>query len=293
MKIVIAGGTGFIGQYLAQHFTESGNVVKIISRNKSEINWDDEKALADAVDGADCLINLAGKSVDCRYTEANKKLIMESRTGTTRKLQQIADACPAPPKLWINASTATIYRHAEDRAMDEYSGEIGSGFSVDVARAWEAAFFEKQDPPMRKVALRIAIVLGKDAGVMKPYTRLVKYGLGGHQGNGRQMFSWVHITDLYRVINFIIEHNEMEGIYNCAAPQPLPNKDFMKEIRNIIKPVIHLPAPEWMLEAGAHIIKTETELVLKSRWVIPKKLLEKGFVFKYPTIDTALQDLLK
>ncbi len=292
-KIVIAGGTGFIGKYLHKGFSEEDYEVLIISRDAHHINWNNETALTEAIEGAEVLINLAGKSVDCRYNEKNKSLILNSRVETTRKLQSIIDDCKCPPKLWINSSTATIYRHSEDKAMDEDTGEIGSGFSMEVAKAWEKAFFEKFNGDTRKVALRIAITIGKNGGVIKPFINLVKYGLGGHQGNGRQMFSWVHIEDLFRAIQFIMTNKNIKGVYNCAAPGPVTNDAFMKELRNILKPLIHLPSPTFLLKAGAYFINTETELILKSRWVIPKRLLEEGFVFNYPTINKALENILE
>ena len=291
-KIVIAGGTGFIGKYLNKRFTEEGYEVLIISRDDQHINWADDKALVQALDGSDCLINLAGKSVDCRYNEKNKSRILNSRLDAVRKLQFLIDKCKVPPNLWVNSSTATIYRHSEDRAMDEITGEIGSGFSVDVAKAWEKAFFEGRSGNTRKVALRIAITLGKNGGVMKPYINLVKYGLGGYQGNGNQMFSWIHVEDLFRIIRFIIDKKDLEGIYNASSPNPISNKVLMKSLRDILKPLFHLPSPEILLKIGAYFIKTETELVLKSRWVIPAKLEKEKFEFQYKTIQEAFQDIL-
>jgi uncharacterized protein len=292
-KIVIAGGTGFIGKYLNGAFSAQGYEVFIISRDPHHFTWNDDKALIGVIEGADVLINLAGKSVDCRYNKKNKLGILNSRVDTTRKLQAVIDKCQHPPKLWINAGTATIYRHSEDRPMDEATGEIGHGFSVEVAKAWEHAFFEKPAPMTRKVFLRIAITLGKDGGVIKPFANLVKYGLGGHQGNGRQMFSWIHIEDLFRVIQFAISNEAVQGIYNCAAPNPVTNKQFMKELRIILQPLIYLPLPKLLLTIGAQFINTETELILKSRWVVPKKLLEEGFVFKYPAVNNALEDIVR
>lgn len=291
-KIVLAGGTGFIGQFLHQNFTAAGYEVLIISRGSNYINWQDEPALIAALEGAECLINLAGKSVDCRYNEANKQLIMQSRVATTRQLQACVDQCVLPPKLWVNAGTATIYRHAEDRPMDEVHGDIGTGFSVEVGKAWEQAFFEKTGTATRKVVLRISITLGKDGGVLLPYRRLVQFGLGGRQGSGRQMFSWIHIEDVYRIIRFVMEHKDMEGVYNCTAPHPVPNQVLMQSLRQILKPPFYLPSPKVVLELGAMIIRTETELILKSRWVVPGRLLDHGFTFQYPTIDQALKDLL-
>lgn len=292
-KIVIAGGTGFIGSFLKKEFMAAGYKVLIISRDTKHINWDTESKIIEALEGAELLINLAGKSVDCRYNAKNRKLIINSRLQTTERLQMALEKCSTPPPLWINSSTATIYRHAEDRAMDEEKGEIGQGFSVEVAKAWEKSFFQKPLTHTRKVALRIAIVLGPGGGVIKPFSNLVKFGLGGHQGNGRQMFSWLHIEDLYRIILFIMEHKQIEGVYNAAAPNPLPNKDFMKALRKIFKPLFYLPSPKFLLKAGAWFINTEPELILKSRWVIPTRLLSEDFQFKYREVKGALENILK
>lgn len=291
-KIVIAGGTGFIGRYLENRFIEEGYEVIIISRSADHISWTDDRRLIGALENSQVLINLAGKSVDCRYTQKNKELILSSRVETTRKLHFIAEQCDNPPKLWINASTATIYRHSEDKEMDEETGEIGTGFSVEIAKAWEAAFFEKSLANTRKVALRIAITLGKNGGVMKPYLNLVKFGLGGHQGNGRQMFSWIHVEDLYRIIRFVMEEKDVEGVYNASSPEPVTNESFMQALRKKLKPMIYLPSPAILLKIGAFFINTETELVLKSRWVIPGKLTKAGFQFKYPLLEDAFQDIV-
>ncbi len=292
-KIVIAGGTGFIGQYLSKKFREQDFEVLIISRGKQFVDWENDEAMISAVNDAELLINLAGKSVDCRYNKENKELILNSRVDTTNRLQWATDHCTNPPKLWINSSTATIYRHAEDRPMDEESGEIGQGFSVEVAKSWENAFFASRNNSIRKVALRIAIVLGKDGGALKPMVNLVKYGLGGHQGSGRQMFSWLHIEDLYRIIQFIMDNKKLEGIYNCSSPNPLTNFLFMQEMRRQLKPPFYLSSSEFLLRIGAFIINTETELILKSRWVIPGKLMDAGYIFQYPTVESALKNILE
>ncbi|HEX5151698.1 MAG TPA: TIGR01777 family oxidoreductase [Parafilimonas sp.] len=290
-KVVIAGGTGFIGQYLAKKFSENGYSVVIVSRDKNHVNWNDENALAKAMEHAAILINLAGKSVNCRYNEKNKKEILLSRTETTEALGRVFLNCNNPPELWINASTATIYRHAEDRPMTEAAGAIGKGFSVDVATNWERSFFSFKLRATRQIALRIAIVLG-EGGVMKPFINLVRFGLGGNQGNGNQMFSWIHIEDLYRIIVFLQSHKEITGVLNCAAPNPVKNKTLMKTLRQNLNVHFGLPAPAWLLAIGAVIIRTETELILKSRWVIPEKLLQAGYSFKYPSLDVALKNIL-
>lgn len=291
-KIVIAGGTGFIGQFLERKFMAEGLRVIIIARSQGKVHWDDEDAMIDALNGADMLINLAGKSVDCRYNEKNKAEILRSRTETTKLLGAAIRKCKQPPALWLNSSTATIYRHAEDKPMTERDGEIGSGFSVSVAKAWEEAFFSFDLQHTRQVALRIAIVLGKGGGVMVPYVSLVQHGLGGRQGSGHQMFSWIHLEDLYRVILFIRDHKEITGAVNCAAPQPVRNKEQMRIFRKLRQQKFGLPLPEWLLKIGAALIGTEPELVLKSRWVVPQRLKEYGFEFRYPTMEEALKDIL-
>ncbi|WP_374054833.1 TIGR01777 family oxidoreductase [Rossellomorea sp. FM04394] len=291
-KIVIAGGTGFIGQYLQKKFLDEGYKVTIISRQSPHVSWDRPNDIVQSIEGADMLINLAGKSVDCRYNEKNKAGIFRSRTETTEILGSALIQCQNPPSLWINSSTATIYRHAEDRPMTEEDGDIGTGFSVEVAKKWEEAFFSFSLPATRQAALRIAIVLGPDGGVMTPYKNLVKYGLGGVQGPGDQRFSWIHVEDVFRIILFLNEEKELSGVFNCSSPNPVTNREFMSHLRTAMNKKIGLPTPKWMLEAGALFIKTETELVLKSRWVIPKRLEKAGFVFQYGTLEKALRHIL-
>lgn len=291
-KIVIAGGTRFIGNYLRGQFEKMGCDVFVISRNNGDVLWTDLQGMLRALEDAEVVINLAGKSVDCRYNEKNKAAILSSRTETTRMLGAAIEKCKNPPDLWINSSTATIYRHAEDRPMTEETGDIGKGFSVDVATYWEKTFFEFRLKQTRQVALRIAIVLGKNGGVIKPFHNLVRFGLGGKQGNGRQMFSWIHIEDVFNIILFVMTHKELTGVYNCSAPHPITNKVFMETFREKTHTKIGLPSPAWFLEMGAVIIKTETELILKSRWVVPEKLLQAGYIFKYPFIDKALENIL-
>ncbi|WP_050183929.1 TIGR01777 family oxidoreductase [Domibacillus robiginosus] len=291
-KVVLAGGTGFIGQYMTERFRELGYTVHIISRQAPHISWGNKQGIIEALDGADLLVNLAGKSVNCRYNEANKREIMVSRTSTTKQLGEAVQVCEQPPKVWINSSTATIYRHAEDRPMTEEDGEIGAGFSVDVAKSWEEAFFSLDLPDTRQIALRIAIVLGPGGGVMTPYQNLVKFGLGGHQGSGRQRFSWIHVEDVFGIVMFLKDRPHLSGVFNCSAPNPVQNDELMAAIRRAMKVPFGLPAPRWMLELGAKVIRTETELVLKSRWVLPERLEREGYTFLFPTLDEALRSIL-
>lgn len=290
-RIVLAGGTGFIGTYLANNFTAQGYEVRIISRKPGNMDWSDLHAITETLEGAELLINLAGKSVDCRYNRKNKDEILRSRTETTCLLGKALLLCNNPPPLWINSSTATIYRHAEDRPMTEEHGEIGSGFSVDVAKAWENAFFSFMLPKTRQAALRMSIVLGKDGGVMNPFKNLVAFGLGGAQGPGNQMFSWIHVEDLFRIVLFLKEHKELSGIFNCASPHPITNREWMSQLRSVMNKRVGVPSPKWLLEIGAFLIRTQTELILKSRWVIPERLQRHGFAFRFNYIHEALQDI--
>lgn len=310
MKIVIAGGTGFIGQALIRYFSPANEILiltrglpsrqdnrytsgNITGKRIRYIKWNgsDTGDWYRELDGADWLINLTGKSVNCRYTASNKRDILESRTIPVYTLAKAIKKCRKPPAIWFNASSATIYRHAEDQAQDEFTGETGSGFSVDVCKSWEDVFFSQELPGIRKVALRMAIVLG-EGGVLVPYQRLVKWGLGGKQGSGKQYFSWIHETDICRAIEWIAFSTELDGVFNLSAPGPVQNENFMRILRNLNNKRWGLPAPVWLLKAGAWLIGTETELLLKSRWVLPARLQQTGFTFKYEKPETAIAAII-
>lgn len=276
--------------------------------------WGDTARIIALLDGADLLINLAGKSVNCRYTPANRNEILRSRVETTRELRDAILACAAPPAVWVNSSTATIYRHAEDRPMTESAGEIGTGFSVGIARAWEQEFFAGDLPHTRRVALRLAIVLG-DGSALTPLRMLTRFGLGGTQYDGRwpatarrraagthhafgarggrQKFSWIHIDDVDGIIRFAVDHSELNGVVNAAAPNPSDNRGLMAVLRRVHGMPFGLPTARWMLELGTAALRTETELVLKSRWVTPERLTQAGYVFRYPDLEPALEDIVR
>ncbi|ANF30861.1 NAD-dependent epimerase [Leifsonia xyli] len=312
-RIVIAGGSGFVGRYLERHYRASGAEVVLVGRAGPDVRWDDAAGLRTAVTGADAVINLAGKSVNCRYGDANRAEIFRSRLATTKAVREAIAASDAPPPVWFNASTATIYRHAEDRPMTESTGELGTGFSVNVAKAWERELFEGDLPATRRVALRMAIVLG-DGSALTPLVNLVRFGLGGPQVDGpwfataarrnagtfheyrarggRQKFSWVHIADVLGAIEFLRAHPELDGPVNVAAPHPTDNRSLMALLRRLLGVRVGLPAYRWMLEVGSAAIRTETELVLKSRWVEPERLLDAGYHFAFPDLEPALRDIL-
>jgi uncharacterized protein (TIGR01777 family) len=295
-RIVIAGASGFLGQYLSRRFRENGDSVATIGRSASDATWGDASAIESLLDGADVLINLAGKSVNCRYTRRNKAVIFSSRLLTTAQLGDAVLAVANPPRFWFNASTATIYRHADDRAQTDETGELGSGFSVNVATAWEREFFAHHRDGVRQIALRMAIVLG-DGSALAPLVALTRFGLGGPQFGGatrgaRQRFSWVHIDDVFRAIEFLVEHPGLGDTVNVASPNPVENRELMATLRRVLGRRIGIPLFAWMLEIGAFAIRTETELLLKSRWVVPSRLLAAGFVFEFPTLEGALRDIL-
>jgi uncharacterized protein len=309
-RIVLAGGNGQIGTLLARHFHECDHHVVVIARAASPAPWRviewDGVTLGPWVrelDCADILINLAGRSVNCRYTTANRKAIKESRVQSTLLLGNAITQLAHPPRLWMNASTATIYRHALDRPMDEASGEIGGNepdcpstwrFSIDVATSWEKAFFSVAAPRTRKIALRSAMTMSPDrGGIFAELLRLVRMGLGGTAGSGQQFVSWIHDADFINAIEFLTAHEEMDGAVNLSAPTPLPNREFMRALRQAWGTKMALPAPQPLLELGAIFLRTETELILKSRRVVPGRLLQAGFRFKFSQWPEAARDLVE
>lgn len=301
-KIIIAGGTGFLGEYLARHFVAQGKEIVILSRKArpskdgvSYLAWDGKTlgAWQTALEGAQAVINLAGRTVDCRYTAENKRQIMDSRVDSTRILGEAIAACKNPPKVWFNSSTATIYNDTRDDAPanDENSENIGNDFSMTVAKEWERALNEANTPHTRKIALRISIVLGKGGGAVVPLLALSRFWLGGAQGAGSQWFSWVHIKDVARSIDFLLADDSLQGVFNIAQPEPMRNRDVMRALRRAVGRSWGLPMPAFLLRLGAIFIRTEAELVLKSRKVVSSRLPQAGFSFKYENLDEALREI--
>jgi uncharacterized protein (TIGR01777 family) len=307
--IVLPGGSGQVGQLLARHFHALGDDVTVLARHATTgpwktVAWDGLRAgeWVSALDGADVVINLAGRSVNCRYNEKNRREMMESRVLSTRVLGEAITSVQTPPRLWMNSSTATIYRHALDRAMDEATGELGGNepgapstwnFSIDVAKSWEREFFAAEVPGVRRVALRSAMIMDPSrGGIFDTLLRLVRLGLGGTAASGEQYISWVHGQDFVRAIEFLIAHEEMDGAVNIAAPNPLPNREFMRILRRTWGAPIGLPATKWMLEIGAMLMGSETELILKSRRVVAGRLRDAGFEFQFPQWVDAARELV-
>ena len=307
-KIVIAGGNGFLGRLLADWLIDQDFMVTVLSRRPAEVApgvrlalWDGE-SLGDwtqEFESAMAVVNLAGRSVNCRYTRKNRRKILDSRLRSTRAIGQAIAACKAPPRVWLNSSTATIYKHSLDRPMDDLTGEIGATaeandeFSIEVATAWEHAVDEAATPNTRKAVLRIAMVLAPERGtVFDVLHRLVQFGLGGTMGRGDQFVSWIHGEDFCRAVGWLIDRADLSGPVNLAAPEPLPNRELMRLLRRLCKMPIGLPAKRWMLEIGAFFLRTESELILKSRRVVPRRLLDSGFAFDFPTAESALANIV-
>ena len=311
MRIVIPGGSGKVGAVLIRGLLAEGHEICVLSRSPKpqptgavrEVAWDGRTSgdWSSEIEGADAVINLAGRSVDCRYTKRNRELILNSRIDSTRVIGEAIAAAKCPPSVWLQASTATIYAHRFDAANDEATGTLGGAepdspstwrFSIDVAKAWEKTLADAKTPRTRKVALRSAMTMSPDSdSVFEVLSRLVRFGLGGRVGSGRQFVSWIHEADFVRSVDWLIRNESVEGAVNLAAPNPLPYTDFMAGLRRAWSMRIGLPAPEWLLEIATAVLRTESELVLKSRRVIPGRLLQHGFEFEFPDWASAAAEL--
>ena len=315
LRIVLPGGSGQVGRMLARFFQERGHHVTVLTRGPytapwQTVHWDGQSLgpWVETLEGADVCIHLSGRSINCRYTARNRRELHDSRIGPTRLLHQAFACLVNPPRLWMNASTATIYRHSLDKAMDEASDELGGhelissrrrapekwNWTVQLAKDWESAFFSTATPRTRKVALRTSLVFSPAPGsVFAVLSYLVRAGLGGTQGNGRQLVSWMHESDFARALEFLIDHEDIDGPVNLCAPHPLPNREFMAGLREAWEIPNGLPAPAALLKIGMFFLRTEPELVLKSRYVVPGRLVDAGFQFEFATWPEAAADLVR
>jgi uncharacterized protein (TIGR01777 family) len=309
MKVVIPGGSGQVGTVLARAFHQRGDEVVVLSRTGTDampwrvMKWDGEtlQEWADEFEGADAVINLAGQSVNCRYTPENRRIIIDSRVNSTRVVGQAIAQLNNAPRVWLQASTATVYAHRFDAPNDEATGIIGGSevnapdtwrFSIDVVKKWERELNAAATPNTRKVLMRSAIVMTPDGGgPFDMLLRLVRFGLGGRFGDGKEFVSWIHDRDFVRAVEWLMEHQELDGPVNLAAPNPLPNSEFMAALRKAWGIGFGLPATNLMLELGAFVLRSETELMLKSRRVVPARLLQSGFTFQFPRWPEAAADL--
>lgn len=306
-RIVIAGGSGFVGSFLGKRLVVDGADVTVLTRSPGpdegkirQVQWDG-KTLANwtrEIDGADALINLSGRSVNCRYNEHNRRDILESRIDSTRVLGDAIAQARNPPPVWLNASTATIYEHTFDHPMDETTGVIAAtpeakdAFSIEVACAWEKTLNEAETPATRKVAMRTAMVFAANSGgVYRTLRSLAKWGLGGPIAGGHQMISWVHEYDFCRAVEWLIDHASMSGPVNIASPNPVQQRDMARIILREVGMPVGMHATRWMLEAAAFIHRTEAELILKSRYVVPARLQASGFTFQYPRMEGAVHEI--
>lgn len=307
LKIVIAGGSGHLGTILARAFHDGGQRVTVLGRDPRRapapfVEWDGrtQGKWMDEIDGADVVINLAGRSVHCRYDAKRREEILWSRVESTRAIGAAIASAARPPRLWLQASTATIYAHRYDAPNDELTGILGGSepdapeswrFSVDVAKAWEKAVDDADTRLTRTVKLRTAMVMSTvHGGPFDVLLRQVRRGFGRF-GDGRQYMSWIHERDFVRAIEWLIDSEDISGAVNVAAPGPLPNAQFMRVLQNAWRGRVGVPVSGWVLDLGAWLTGTETELVLKSRRVVPRRLLEDGFTFRYPDWPAAAIDL--
>ena len=305
-RVVLAGGSGFIGSFLREKIARDYDIM-VLTRSPREndghitqVRWDG-RTLGEwtrELDGARALINLSGRSVNCRYNARNRRDILESRVETTRILGEAIARSREPPPVWLNASTATIYKHTFDRLMDEATGEIGAtpeakdGFSIEVACAWEQTLNEARTPATRKVALRTAMVFAaSEGGVYRTLRSLTRWGLGGSIAGGHQFISWIHEEDFCRAVEWLIEHDDFTGPVNVASPNPIPQREMMRIIRRECGVPFGLPATRWMLEVAAFAHRTEAELIIKSRRVVPSRLLAAGFQFRFPRMEDAVREI--
>jgi uncharacterized protein (TIGR01777 family) len=311
VKIVIPGGTGHLGRQVSRAWAARGHEVVVLSRRPGPttqgvrcVGWDGRSLgpWAAELDGCDVVLNLAGRSVNCRYTAANLREMLRSRVDSARLVGQAVARADAPPAVWLQMSTATIYAHSTGRAHDEATGVLGGdepgvpaywGFSVDIAKAWEREQDLADTPRTRKVALRAAMVMSAEpGGAFRALLRLARLGLGGPVAGGGQHLSWIHGDDLIGALDLIVERADLAGPVNLAAPNPLPYRDFMRALRAAWGVPVGLPATRWMAELGAVVARTDTELLLKSRRVLPGRLLDAGFAFRFPHWPDAATDLV-
>ena len=299
-KVIIAGGSGFLGQALSASLLEDGHEVVVLGRSeKSElkgefVKWDAKTldSWSQQLEGALALFNLTGRSIDCRYTEKNKALILNSRVDSTQILGEAIKRCEEPPKVWLNASTATVYKdiRGDLPAHDEDSEVDGQGFAEDVGRAWEKVFFDSSRDGVRQVALRISIVLGENGGAFPVMRNFVTLGLGGAQGPGNQWMSWLHIDDWTGIAKFLLKNPEISGPVNLSSPNPVTNSEFMASMRKVFAPLgLGFPAPTPAIYLGAVFLGTAPELVLKSRKIISRILDDNSYSFSYSKISSAIQ----
>jgi uncharacterized protein (TIGR01777 family) len=291
MNVLIAGGTGFIGSYISNRFIEMGYSVNIISRNSEHVNWN-ESSLIKALENTDILINLAGKSINCKHTSANKELILKSRIDTTNKLGQAIQKCKKAPVLWINASASAIYKPNIETCHTESNYQKGDSFLAKTVEQWEKTFFDFKLADTRQVALRTSVVLGNNGGAFEPLKRITMFGLGGKVGTGKQIFSWIHIEDYFRIIEFSIQNESIKDAINATSPSPLSNADFMKQMRQAIGCKLGIPAPAFAIKIACIFLNTEPELLLDSVNFHPETLLKFGFKFKFDNAEIAIKKLI-
>jgi uncharacterized protein (TIGR01777 family) len=299
-RIILAGGSGFLGNALGEYFGTRDYEIIVLTRSQSKttgqaqhITWDGQTLgeWASWFDEAEAVINLTGKSVNCRYTSSNRQEIIASRINSVNVITQAIQQCRTPPNVWVQAGSLAIYGDTGDRICDE-AAPHGQGFPVETCELWEQAFNASELPNIRKVLLRTGFALGRNGGALKPLTDLTKLFLGGTAGTGRQYISWLHMEDLNRMFEWSVERPDVEGIFNATGPNPVTNAQFMRTLRHVMHRPWSPPIPNFAVRFGSLLMQTEADLVLKGRRCLPQRLVEKGFAFKYSELANALRDLV-
>ena len=295
-KLIIAGGTGYLGQTVIDFFKNDYDIVILTRKdtksikNINYINWNDDWQRL--INSDTIIINLAGKSINCLFTNSNKKELINSRIIATKAINKVIINAKTPPKLFINASGISIYKSNIDKRQDEINFEYGNGFLSELSKQWENEFYNTKTPKTRKVAMRLAPVLGKESHAIKPLKKIISLGLGGKQGNGKQYFSWIHQIDFVRAINYVIKNENLDGSLNLTSPKAITNLEFMQTFRKTMQIKIGVPTPSFLLYLSKYINKVEPELILDSVNIYPKKLIDHGFIFEFNTIEKALKEIL-
>ncbi len=301
-KIVLAAGTGQLGKAICKNLYNDFDEFIILTRGAENkhgmfhfVHWDakSEGPWQQHLENATAVVNLTGKNVNCRYTDKNKKEILNSRIESTSILGKTIQQLESPPKIWINLASATIFRDSKNEPMTEKdTDKYGEGFSVDICKAWEKTFYSFSFPATRQVCFRVGMALGNQGGVFPVLKRLVRLGLGGKMGNGKQQVSWIDDYDFCAMVKWAVDNEKVQGTYNCTSPFPVSNNESMQLLRKNLHVPFGLPSPRFLLEIGSFFIRTETELVLKSRFVFPQRATEEGFVFSYPDFDDSIKHIL-